>query len=257
MDYSDTKKRILAAQALLMEPSSSFGKFHAVKQLLSGAHPHLDAALKRAELDLRPIEQILGKDFFGFAAENLPENTEEQKKRKKYVLLFWKAWNSLRSEVARVQEEMQKADQTADEVVKTSHWARIYNFAKGPFGIATILAVGLVSASAYTSVAITIYNKNCGTMMPSVNLPIPVPGISFPKDPIPAGSSAQASLPGLSFTIDATQKGTLSAKVLTYSMNFQLGDVSEVTLDGVSLLGKVTNVNLGEKKSHDLVFTCK
>src|SRR5689334_9608529 len=121
MNYSDAKKKILAAQTLLLEPSGSFEKFAAVKKILEGVDPRIDAALKRAEQDLSTVDQILGKDFFSFAAENLPEVTEEQKKKKKAVLFFWKTWNSLRGEIARVQAEMNDASSSGDTVVKTGH----------------------------------------------------------------------------------------------------------------------------------------
>src|SRR3954463_3320815 len=141
MNYDEAKKKLLAAQTLLLEPSSSFEKFYAVKKLIAGVHPELDRALERAEKDLQSVEQILGHDFFSFAAENLPEVTEEHKKRKKAVLFFWKTWNTLRGEVARVQAEMDASKNSGEQLVKSSHWGRIFNFAKGPFGILTIVAV--------------------------------------------------------------------------------------------------------------------
>ncbi len=257
MQASEAKKKILAAQALLLEPSSSFDKFHAVKKLLEGVHPQLDSALNRAEEDLHSVEQVLGKDFFSFAAENLPELTEEQKKKKKAVLFFWKTWNTLRGEISRVQQELDSANQSQDEVVKTGHLARILNFAKGPFGVLTLAAVALVGVSAMTSVQINITNHGCATMVPSSSMPNFIPGIKFPTSPLASGGTAQAALPGFPVTIDGTQKGSLTISSLKFHLSFQLADVQSVTLDGSELIGKTTDVNLSKKKLHDLVFTCK
>ena len=88
-------------------------------------------------------------------------------------------------------------------------------------------------------------------------MPIPIPGISFPKEPIPKGGSAKASLPGIPVTIDGTQKGSLVLSSVKISMTFALGGVDDVTFDGVSLIGKTTDINLSSKKSHELVFVCK
>jgi hypothetical protein len=257
VDLRDAKKRVLAAQTLLLEPSSSFEKFSAVKDILKGVHPHLDEALERCEKDLATVEKVLGHDFISLGLENLPEITEEQKERKRAILFFWKTWNTLRSEVARVQAEMNESNYSSDQVAKSSHLGKIFNFAKGPFGILTIIAIVLVSASAYTSVQIVIHNQGCATMIPSSSVPNFIPGISFPTKPIASGETALASLPGLPITIDGKTKGTLVASLLTLHMTFQLGTVSSVTLDGTELLGKTTSLNLGSKKTHDIVFTCK
>lgn len=256
MEYKDAKERILAAQTLLLEPSSSFEKFSAVSKLLRGAHPDLDKVLTQAEKDLRSVEQLLGKDFFSFVGENLPEATEEQKKRKKAVLFFWKTWNTLRGEVARVQSEMNASKNSGDSIEKTSHWARVLSFAKGPFGMLTILALGFVATTSYTSVQIELLNKNCPTMIPSGAIPISIPGISFPTEPISAGKSAMLSMPGIPVTIQATDAKNVSVTSLKFSMKFQLGSVKSILLDGAELLGKTTYVNLYDKKSHTLVFAC-
>jgi hypothetical protein len=247
----------LAAQALLIEPSSSFEKFGAVKDLIFGISPKLDEALQRCEKDLRSVEQILGHDFFSFATENLPEATEEQKRRKKAVVFFWKTWNTLRGEVSRVQEEMNHADSSQDQVVKTGHLARIFNFAKGPFGVLTVAAVAIVSASAYTSVQITIENHGCPSMIPSSSMPNFIPGISFPTVPIASGGSGVVALPALPMTVDGTQKGTMTIHSLKFHMSIQLGDVKSVTFDGAELLGKSTDINLSSKKAHVLAFICE
>lgn len=256
MDYGDAKKRLLAAQALLLEPSSSLDKFGSVKTLIKGIRPELDEFLDRCDKDLSTVQKILGRDVLSLSTENLPENTEEQKKRKKAVLFFWKTWNSLKGEVERVQAEMNSANSAQDGVVKSSHWGRIFNFAKGPFGIVTIAAVAIVTTTSATSVQITIHNQGCATMVPSSSMPFPLPGISFPKDPIPSGGSGAASIPGLPITIDGSKSGKLSISSLKLNMDFELGDISDMTFDDVHLLGKTTHINLSEKKQHDLVFIC-
>ncbi len=256
MNYEEAKKRLLAAQTLLLEPSSSFEKFSAVKNLIAGVHPQLDEALERCAKDLATVENILGRDFVLLGAENLPENTEEEKRRKKAVLFFFKTWNTLRSEVARVQAEMNSADSTDDALQKSSHWGRIFNFAKGPFGVLTLIAVALVSVSAYTSVQITIHNEGCPTLIPSSSVPNFIPGIKLPADPIPSGGTAEAALPGLPVSVDGTKKGSLIVSMLTFKLTFQLSGVKSATFDGEDLFGKITSVDLSKKKTHELVLKC-
>ena len=257
MDYSDAKKRLLAAQAILLEPTSSFEKLSSVRKLIAGVHPRIDAILAQTDKELDALQKVIGGDVIGLSANNLSERTEEEKKRKRYLLLFLKTWNSLKSEVARVQAEFDAGQNAPDAVSHASHWGRIFNFAKGPFGIITIVAAALVATSAATSVKITIYNQGCPTMVPSASMPIPIPGISFPKDPLVSGSSGEMSIPALPLTVDGTNVGRLTASSLKFNMSFELGEVDQVTFDGQELLGKVTDIKLAEKKSHDLVFICQ
>ena len=257
LNAKDARKRLLAAQALLLEPSTTQEKFTSVRTLVAGIHPKIDQALANCDHALSTVGKVESGDIVGLSAEHLPENTEEQKKRKKWLLLFINSWRKLGSEVERVQAELAAADNAQTGSDRASHWGRIFNFAKGPFGIITIVAVGAVIAMQATAVTIVIKNNGCETLYPSSSIPISMPGLKLPRDPIPSGSSAEVVIPGLTVTVDGSQRGVVSLSMLNYSIGIQLpANTRDVTLNGISLLGKKTRVPLSERDQHTLVLSC-
>jgi len=261
MHYRDFKvalKGIIAAQSLLLEPTTSKEKFAHIHTLLKGIDPRLDSVLESCAHGISTIDKAIHGDVISLTADNLPEYTEEDKRRKKAILFFLVSWNKLKAEVARVEKELSAAQSAETGGGKMSGWRRVINFAKGPFGIITIAAVGIVLTMQAVSVKVTITNQGCDTITPNVPLPFALPGLSLPKDPIPSGSSAVARVPGLTITVDATQQGSISAQALGYSMDFQLSsDVRDIQLDGASLLDKKTVVRLSDKKEHELTVVCE
>ena len=108
-----------------------------------------------------------------------------------------------------------------------------------------------------TAVDITIENKGCGTMYPSSSIPISLPGLKLPKDPIPSGGSAEITIPGVTVNVDGSRRGVVSLSVLNYSISIQLpSNILDVTFNGESLLGKKTKVRLSERNRHTLVLSC-
>ncbi|MEN9561410.1 MAG: hypothetical protein RIQ56_683 [Candidatus Parcubacteria bacterium] len=256
MDPREAKKRLLAAQTLLLEPSTTIDKFRSLRTLLYGIHPNIDEVLHVCDAQASQLQKVFEGDFLTLGLEKLPENSEEEKRRKQMLILFWNSWNKLKGEVARVQAEFDAAQHSSDAVSKGSAIGRILNFAKGPFGIFTAIAVGVVVLAQTTSIQVEVHNKGCATMNPSSALPISLPGLSFPKDPISNGGSAIAVLPAFAYTVDGTAEGRLSVSSLTFAMNFELGSVNDVLLDGQTLLGKVTTLPFGGERSHKLEFIC-
>src|SRR3989338_1184921 len=257
-DYTDALKGVVAVQSLLLEPTTSKEKFAHIQTLLKGIDPRLDNALLRCGEGFSTLDKLFRADVISLTADNLPEETEEEKRRKRAMVLFLGTWNKLKSEVARVEKELTAANSAETGLEKVSHWRRIFNFAKGPFGIITIAAVGIVLTMQAVAVDVVIKNQGCDTITPSASLPFAMPGLSLPKEPIERGGSAIATVPGLTLTIDGTQPNALIAQALTLSMNFQLsGNVQDVQLDGVTLLGKRTVVRLSEKGEHELKIICQ
>lgn len=253
---ADGHKRFIAASALLLEPTTSREKFEQIRTLVKGAHPQLDSVLERCGKELSTFDKFLAGDVISLTAENLPETTEEEKKRKKALVFFIGSWNTLKKEIARVEKELAAAESSGGAESAT-HWRRIFNFAKGPFGIITMAAIGIVITMQAVSVRVTIHNDGCDTMNPNIKLPFSMPGLSLPKEPIPSGGSAVATVPGLTVTVDATRSSTIKATALGYSVAFDLsGSVDDVQLDGASLLGKETVVRLSEQKAHELRVVC-
>ena len=253
MDAKESAKRMNAAYALLAEPTTTREKISHACVLLKGAHPKIDELVMQCEKALSTIGKIEEGDVIGLSADHLPENTEEEKKRKKALLLFIGSWRNLKSEVGRVQAEFNQNPQSG--AGQASMWGRIFRGAKGPLGVITVIAVGVV-AMQQTSVELIIQNKGCGTLQPS-GVPISIPGFKLPKDPIPSGGSAVATIPPLTMHVDGTQSGSLSLTALKYSLGFELpSSIKDVTLDGASILGKKTEVHLSEKDEHVLVLRC-
>lgn len=252
----EMRKRLQAAQILLLEPSTTREKFSAMCRMMSGIDSRIDAHLFALERHLSMWDKVSSGDVIGLSAEHLPENTEEEKKRKKWLLLFINGWRQLQSEVTRVQAELSSAHSspTGD---KASHFGKILHFAKGPFGIITFLAFSAVVAAQATAVTITIQNKGCGTMRPSSSFPISLPGLKLPAEPIAPGGSADVVIPGFTVNVDGSQKEAVVLSILNYTLSFQLpNNVKDVTLNGASLLGKKTTVKLSEKNQHILSLIC-
>ncbi len=258
MDLRAAHKRILAAKSLLLEPSISREQFTAVRSLIEGINPRLDDALMEIDRQIATVEKAIQGRVIELSAEHLPENTEEEKKRKRALLLFINTWNKFKSEVARVEQELQNAEHTQTPGSQVSVWGRIFNVIKNPFSLVTIVAIGAAVALHTTSVQIEIKNDGCGTMQPSSSIPFPLPGFRLPQDPIASGDTALAILPPLTVDVDGTARSAVILKTLNFSLTFGLpSNIKDVTLNSESLLGKKSQVRLSESKEHVLVLVCR
>lgn len=140
MNPGDAKARFIAASKLISADTASIEKFEAVRDLISGLNPQVDNLLKKCSEAISKIEKLQKNDVIEFSAESLPENTEEQKKRKKVILLFIRYWRDLQSEMERVRAEFEdRGEKSSQEQVAGA--GKIAAFAKGPFGIITLAAV--------------------------------------------------------------------------------------------------------------------
>lgn len=256
MHAGTSRERLQAAQQLLLEPTTTRGKFNAVCTLIKGLNPQLDRVLGECQQHLSHIDKLQDGDVIGLTADHLPETTEEEKKRKRLLLLFINSWRQLKSEVTRVQNEFNNLDASQGAAGQASAWGKIFGAAKGPLGVITVIAIGVV-AMQQTSVEITIQNKGCGTMQVSGGMPINIPGLSLPKDPIPSGGSSVVTIPPLPMQVDGTKTGSLSLTALKYSLGFGLpSNITNVTFNEKSLLGTTTTIRLSEKDSHTLALIC-
>ena len=133
-------------------------------------------------------------------------------------------------------------------------WGRIFSFAKGPLGIITIIAVGAAIVLQTTSVQVTVKNIGCEAIDLSY-VPVALPGLSLPQTPIASGSSGVVTLPPLSITVDGTVPDRFGITAVGFSTSFEAGGV-DITVNGTSLRGKKTTINLGERKNHSVIVTC-
>lgn len=145
MNPQDTKKRILAAYDLLRETSTTREKFESLRTLIKGINSKTDtllASLSKVYSDYKKLEQ---GDVIDLTLENLPQETEEDKKRKKILLLFIRNWRQLKSEIERIKSELEANQQGKSS--QATNFANIVARAKGPFGLITIAAIVIVGIS--------------------------------------------------------------------------------------------------------------
>src|SRR3989344_226148 len=110
MDSQDFQKRFQEAYKLLTEETTNQEKFESVRVLVKGFNPKIDNALVKVSKALSDIEKLQQGEYVELGVENLPENTEEEKKRKKAMLAFIRYWKELTSEVERVKKELSEKE---------------------------------------------------------------------------------------------------------------------------------------------------
>lgn len=150
MQNEDVQKRMTAAYKLLWEEATNREKFEHIRTLIKGINTSVDKHLETCSKTLSDYEKLQKGEVIELTAEHLLENTEQEKKRKKALLLFIKSWKDLRSEVERIKEELennqtQDTNQSLDKNLTTG--GKIIQHAKGPYGIITLIA--FVGVSAY------------------------------------------------------------------------------------------------------------
>ena len=248
------KSRIVAARELMRSDTTTAEKFEALEKILRGINPKIDKTLAMAAGALKKVEQFQETAVIELTAERLPEKTEKQKKRKKYLLLFLQYWDDLKDEVERVRGELQSSD---SNVVKGG---KIAGLAKGPLGaitaIAAVIAGGLVLLNS-VAVSVVVKNKGCDTILPQTTAAVSLPGLVIPNQPIPAGGSVTATLPPLTLTVDNSSGDSLRLTAYGLHLTFDYSGKVDIIFDGTSLIGKATTLNLGDLKQHELIISCK
>lgn len=139
---SDKHEKMMSAYQLLQTDSISLATFEHIRTLIKGFHPELDKKLEMCSQALDKLQKIESGDVISLSVEVLPEDTEEKKKRKKALLFFISSVRNLKSEIKRIDTEFTKANERGNTLKDhLSAWGRIIGFAKGPFGIATLIAL--------------------------------------------------------------------------------------------------------------------
>lgn len=148
MDVQDTKMRILAAYELLTEEKTTRKKFESIRTLIKGIHPKTDAILDRVSKNMTDFGKFQEGEIIELSVEKLSENTDQEKRRKKALLLFIRSWKDLQNEVNRMRTELttqQKENVSKGEQSRSV--GRIVTAAKGPFGIITVAAIVIIGVS--------------------------------------------------------------------------------------------------------------
>lgn len=251
LDAGEIKRRTDAAMALLSESSTTLEKVRSAAGLLKGINKRLDSLAATCETVCASLELASQGAYIELGAMNLPEETDEQKKRKKLLLLFIRSWEDLKSEVSRVQSELAQGHSVQD----SSFWKNVLVGAAGPLAVITLVAVG-IGVMIQTSVDIVIENRGCGTLTASES-GVSIPGLVLPAGSIESGESEVATIPPLPLTADGTVSGVLTLSSLSFSFDFNFGSqVDDITFDGESLLGNKTELDLGGAQSHTLSLYC-
>ncbi|HLB60750.1 MAG TPA: hypothetical protein VJL83_04055 [Patescibacteria group bacterium] len=267
MQESIAEKKLKAAIRLMTADDVSQGTFEDIRTLVKGIDKHIDEALAQTSDAIKMLKELHKKDVISLSertAKELPEHTDEQKKRKKALLFFLTNWKKLRGEIKRavaaIESQKEQSTDSSSHAHHPSALAKLYATAKGPLGLITVLGVGIAAgivALKSTAREITIVNDGCGTLTPQVELPVQIPGIELPTQSINDGESALAKLPPLSFSVDGTNHQQLTLRALNFTLGFELDPTTDVLFNGTSLVGKNTTVNLGERKEHMVVIRCQ
>lgn len=252
MNYQDIQKRLEAAGQLLNQSSTTREKFNSIRNLIKGISSKLDKLLDEAGKALSHLERVENLQVIELTAEAIPEVTEEDKRRKKALLLFLGFWKDLKSEVARVQTEVNQGK----HISQPSTFAKIFSFAKGPFALITIAAVGIVYLNS-NSVEVKIKNQGCDAINPVVKIPFPIAGLKLPSVPILNGDHGYASLPKMKINIDGTTADKIKVSAFNVSWNFDLnGDQIDLRFNGKLLNAARTEIDLGASSEHELIISC-
>lgn len=252
----DKSKKLLAVGELLSVETTSKEKLTAIGHLIKGVDPVLEEKYNKCVTILNNLDEALkATDVIELVADKLPGHTPEQKKRKKVLLLFITAFKDLGSEVKRLEREMERGSESGSKAGKASGIARVLAFAKGPLGIVTIAAVAIVALKP-GSATVTVKNQYCSPLI-TKGLPIPIPGIQLPAEPIVSGDEGIVKLPSIKYTVDNTVAGKINLKVLGLGFDFDKPDqITDLVYAQTSLLGKKTIIALGTNISHELVVRC-
>lgn len=255
MNYQEMKKRLQAAEDILNDTKTSFEKFKALKTLVKGMSSKIDLHLEEAEKYLVKFESLQKGAVIDLLIYHHPENSEAEKKRKKLLLLFLAQWKGINSEVKRISSELGSVkSHEATTKSKITFVGKIAAFAKGPLGLITVIAVGIVILQSIV-VKVIVRNRGCDSISLFTS-PIPIPGMVLPKEDIPNGGSAVVKLPPISMTIDNTVSEQLAVTIFGVKKSFSYGR-GKLVFDGDSLTGKVTTINLGIRRDHELIISCE
>jgi len=257
MDGKTVANRMMAAQEILQKGTIDASTFSSLKALLSGINPRLDAALNAAEKAVKKVGHLQKGDVIDLALDSLPEYSLEDKKRKKAILFFLKFWKDLKVEVDRVEKELGGNFHKKSLGDKAGAIAGIFSAAKGPLGVITFIAIGVVALK-MTEVTIVIKNIGCESMQPASSVAINIPGLMLPSQTLPPGGEVTAKLPPLTARVDATAADVVRLSVYGVRYSFDTGSsAKQYIFDGSSLNGVVAELHLGDQKQHTLEIHCR
>ena len=251
-------ERLKTARDLLLEPTTTLDKIQKVAELARGFSPKTDKHLEAIIKISGKLQKVKSGDVINLSLEEMPEKTEKRKKRKKMLVLLLAHWRNLGSEVERISGLTAKAGAAGS--TKAVETAKIAATAKGPLGVITIAAAGIVAVTSFLNsraVTVAIKNEGCRPIRPISEKMIDLPGLKLPKTTIESGGEGAAVIPGINLTVTMNgNQATLEALGLTRDYGLPL-EIKEIIYDGQSLLGRATELRLGDKKNHEVIVRCR
>lgn len=136
------KEKLEALNKLLRQDSTTLDKVEQTVVLFKGVDSRLDSKIAQILQQLSNIKNLQEGDAVELVAENLPEGTEQEKKRKKALLLLLKSAKELQSEIERIKSEVDSVKK--GEQSPAQAFSKTLAVAKGPFGIVTLIAAAAV-----------------------------------------------------------------------------------------------------------------
>ena len=120
-----------------------------------------------------------------------------------------------------------------------------------------VVGAGIAYLNA-SAVDIVVHNNGCDTLQVPVGLPVAIAGVKLPQGPIPPGGQGLARVPRVTMTVDGTEPGGVSVTIVGVTTKVRFGGrVASIELDGEQILGQIVTFNLADRKSHELVITCR
>ena len=178
MKTYDSQKKLKAAYKLLLTEQLSLHTFDHVRELVKDINPDLDDALAKASKTAKKAQKLVKEKYFSLAVEHLPEKTKEEKDRKKALLLLLRYRNKLRSEIKRVETELNNTNLDQSQVSgQATSISRIAARAKGPLGVVTGVAVVIVAGGFILSGRTRSTENNSSGSMIQVDPPSLVIGL--------------------------------------------------------------------------------
>ena len=256
MEHKVAKKKLVAAQEILNDPKVSLEKFAKLRELLYGLHPSLDEILHVLDVRASELGRLIGGDFLAVSLQVFPETAVKEIQNKQLLVEFWNGYEKLKVGVAQALDGIEAAQNQPKRPRKPWHLPRFMNLVRGLPGLFILLILFVIALLQFSSATISIVNNGCHTITPSISLPQWIPGLSIPRNPIPNGGIGDATVPGLTYSIDGTERGEVTVKAFSFSLPFDVIGFDDIMFDGVTILGRKRSVSAFGSGDHILEFVC-
>lgn len=244
-------EKVRAAIAIMSEPELTLAKAQSILTLLSGINTKLDRLVRASTKALGTLELATSGAYIELVAEQIPETTPEEKKRKKTLLFFIQSWENLGREVLRIESLINNGQSVTD----SSFWSAVLVGAKGPFAAVTLLAVVAVGLH-FTSTTISIESDGCPPL--TAERGVTLPGMVIPGEALRPGHVVEMRLPPIPITVDGMTPGKISLTSPVFHFDFTITDaVTNVTFNGTSMIGRTLPVSLSDQPLHRMRVICE